>query len=56
MNPPLTWAVHGDVLKFWRGREFMGEVSREHFPALIVTMAHVLRDPVKQDDPDVPLG
>jgi hypothetical protein len=58
IEPPFTWAVSGGKLRLWRGKQFLGAIPRDLFPALIVTMAAELRDPAPRldDDPDVPLG
>lgn len=65
IEPPTTWSVTGGKLRLWRGRAFMGEVERDHFPALIMQMAQELRYPSEPDGPrlalvptpdDAPLG
>jgi hypothetical protein len=57
IEPPFTWVVAQGELRMWRGREYLGAIPRDLFPAVIIDMARELRDPVRDvDDPNVPLG
>lgn len=66
IEPPVTWAVTDGKLRVWKGRVFLGEIDRDHFPGIIVSMAQELRYGSQgQDAPrlasvpnpsDVPLG
>lgn len=56
-EPPLTFARHGNVVKLWRGREYLGPIPPDRCAALIEVLAQAMQaDPLKVDDPGVPLG
>lgn len=56
-EPPLTFARHGDVVKLWRGRQYLGPITKDRAAALIEALAQAMQaDPLDEDDPQLPLG